>query len=55
MMIGIRDVRLGVNAAELDAGREYFDNRYKAAQNNIAETLKLSKTPENRARIEKTA
>jgi methyl-accepting chemotaxis protein len=53
MLIGMRDVRLGTNAADLQAAQAYFDSRHKGAQTNIAETLKLSKSPENRARIEK--
>jgi methyl-accepting chemotaxis protein len=53
MMVGIRDIRLGTSATELQAAQEYFDNRYKAAQNNIGETLKLSKSPENRERIDR--
>jgi len=53
MMIGVRDMRLATSAAELQAAQEYLDARHKAAQNNIGEALKLSKSPENRARIEK--
>jgi methyl-accepting chemotaxis protein len=53
MMIGIRDLRLARTAEELQTAQAYLDARYKAAQNNIGETLKNSKTPENRARIEK--
>jgi methyl-accepting chemotaxis protein len=53
MMIGVRDVRLAHNPAELQSAQDYLDARYKAAQNNIAESLKLSHAPENRARIEK--
>jgi methyl-accepting chemotaxis protein len=53
MMIGMRDARLARKPEELQAAQNYLDARYKAAQNNIAETLKLSKSPENRARIEK--
>ena len=53
MMIGVRDIRLARGPSELLAAQEYLDNRRKSAQSNIAETLKLSKSPENRARIEK--
>ena len=53
MMIGVRDIRLARVSAELQAAQEYLDSRQKAAQSNVGETLKLSKSPENRARIEK--
>jgi methyl-accepting chemotaxis protein len=53
MMIGMRDARLAKKAEELQAAQDYLDSRYKSAQTNIGETLKLSKNPENRARIEK--
>jgi methyl-accepting chemotaxis protein len=53
MMIGMRDARLARKAEELQAAQDYLASRHKAAQTNIAETLKLSKNPENRARIEK--
>jgi methyl-accepting chemotaxis protein len=53
MMIGVRDIRLASGSAELQAAQEYLGSREKAAQNNVGETLKLSKSPENRARIEK--
>src|SRR5690349_15409741 len=43
MMIGVRDVRLSTNADELQAAQNFLDARYKAAQTNIGETLKLSK------------
>src|SRR5262249_16352840 len=35
MMIGVRDVRLAHNQAELQSAQEYLDARYKATQNNI--------------------
>ena len=53
MMIGVREIRLSGNPAELQAAEEYLDARHKAAEGFIGETLKLSKSPENRARIEK--
>jgi methyl-accepting chemotaxis protein len=53
MMIGVRDIRLARASAELQAAQEYLNNRHKSAQNNIGETLNLSKSPENRARMEK--
>jgi methyl-accepting chemotaxis protein len=53
MMVGVRDIRLASNQAELQTAQDYLEARHKAALNNIGETLKLSKSPENRARIEK--
>ena len=53
MMVGVRDIRLANQAEELQAAEDYLAARHKAALNNIGETLKLSKSPENRARIEK--
>ena len=53
MMIGMRDARLAKKAEELQAAEDNLTARHKAAQTNIAETLKLSKNPENRARIGK--
>jgi methyl-accepting chemotaxis protein len=53
MMIGVREIRLSGNPAELQAAQDYLDARYKSAQNSIGETYKLSKSPENRARIER--
>jgi methyl-accepting chemotaxis protein len=53
MMIGVRDIRLARHSDELQAAQDYLDNRHKAALQNVQETLKLSKSPENRARIEK--
>src|SRR5215813_10772978 len=51
MMIGVRDIRLSRNSADLQSAQDYLDARYKAAQSHVAETLKLSKSPENHARI----
>jgi methyl-accepting chemotaxis protein len=53
MMIGVRDIRLARTTEELQAAQDYLDNRHKAALQNIEEAHKLSKSPENRARIEK--
>jgi len=53
MMIAVRDARLARKAEELQAAQAYLDERHKSAQSNISETLKLSKNPENHARIEK--
>src|ERR1700704_1795666 len=43
MMIGVRDIRLSRTSAELQAAQDYLDSRFKATQNNVGETLKLSK------------
>src|ERR1700743_537379 len=53
MMIGVREIRLSGNPAELQAAQDYLEVRHKAALNSIDETFKLSKSPENRVRIEK--
>jgi methyl-accepting chemotaxis protein len=53
MMIGVRDVRLASKPDELQAAQDYLAARHKAAKQNAGETLKLSKSPENHARIEK--
>jgi methyl-accepting chemotaxis protein len=53
MMIGVRDLRLATSTDQLQAAQDYLGNRHKAAQGSIGEALKLSKSPENRARIEK--
>ena len=53
MMIGVRDIRLASKSDELQAAQDYLDARHKAAKQNAGETLKLSKSPENHARIEK--
>ncbi len=53
MMIGVRDIRLASTSAELQAAQEYLAVRYKAAQEFIGESLKLSKSQENRERLEK--
>jgi methyl-accepting chemotaxis protein len=53
MMIGVRDLRLATSTDQLQAAQDYLGSRHKAAQGYIGEALKLSKSPENRARIEK--
>ncbi|MBR0830512.1 methyl-accepting chemotaxis protein [Bradyrhizobium manausense] len=53
MMVGLRDIRLADNAAEMQSGQEYLTLRQKSAQDFIGEALKLSKSPENRARLQK--
>jgi methyl-accepting chemotaxis protein len=53
MMVGVRDIRLSRKSDELQAAMDYLDARHKAAKQNVGETLKLSKSPENHARVEK--
>jgi methyl-accepting chemotaxis protein len=53
MMVGVRDLRLATSPADLQAAQDYLDNRFKSAQAYVGEALKLSKAPENHARIEK--
>jgi methyl-accepting chemotaxis protein len=53
MMIGVRDIRLASTRAQLLAAQEDVVNHYKAARGFISEALKLSKSAENRARLEK--
>ena len=53
MMVGVRDLRLATSPGDLQAAQAYLDNRFKGAQAYVGEALKLSKAPENRARIEK--
>jgi methyl-accepting chemotaxis protein len=53
MMVGVRDLRLATSTNELQAAQDYLGNRHRAAQGHIADALKLSKSPENHARIEK--
>ncbi len=53
MMIEVRDIRLARASAELQAAQEYLNTRHRSAQSFVGETLKLSKSPENRAQIEK--
>jgi hypothetical protein len=53
MMIGVRDIRLASTRAQLLAAQEDVVNQYKAAGGFISEALKLSKSAENRERLEK--
>ena len=53
MMIGVRDMRLAKTSEELQSAQDYLATRHKSALEHIGEAHKLSKSPENRARIEK--
>src|SRR5437867_2199836 len=53
MQIGIRDLRLASNAADMQKANEYVADRLKSLDHFADEMLKLSKSAENRARIEK--
>jgi methyl-accepting chemotaxis protein len=53
MQIGIRDLRLADNAADLQKAKDYMLTRLTSLNKFADEMLKLSKSAENRARIEK--
>ena len=53
MQVGVRDIRLANSPAELQKANDNVAARVKSASHFGDEMLKLSKSPENRARIEK--
>ena len=53
MQVGIRDLRLADSAADLQKAKDYVAARTASLNKFCDEMLKLSKSPENRARIEK--
>ena len=53
MQIGIRDLRLAESAADLQKAKDYVTARLASLDKFCDEMLKLSKSAENRARIEK--
>jgi methyl-accepting chemotaxis protein len=53
MQIGVRDVRLANAAANLQKANDYIAARLKSANDYVGEMLKLSRSAENRAQIEK--
>ena len=53
MQIGVRDLRFADNAADLQKARDYLSDRLTSLNKFSDEMLKLSKSTENRARIEK--
>ncbi len=53
MLVGVRDIRLARTSDDLQAAQEYLANRHKSAVQYIGEALNVSKSPENRARLEK--
>jgi methyl-accepting chemotaxis protein len=53
MQIGVRDLRLASNAADIQKASDYIATRLKSVDHFVDQMLKLSKSAENRARIEK--
>jgi methyl-accepting chemotaxis protein len=53
MQIAVRDLRLANNSVDLQKAVDGLASRLKSANHYSDEMLKISKTPENRARIEK--
>jgi methyl-accepting chemotaxis protein len=53
MMVGIRDLRLAGTQAELQAAQDYLAERHKSVHEHVDAALKLSKSAENRARLQK--
>ena len=53
MQIGVRDLRLADNAADLQKAKDFLSDRLTSLNRFSDEMLKLSKSAENRARIEK--
>jgi hypothetical protein len=53
MQVGVRDIRLAGSSADLQKANDNVAARVKSASHFGDEMLKLSKSPENRARIEK--
>ena len=53
MQIGVRDIRLANSPADVQKASDYLAARLKSVNHFSDEMLKLSRSPENRARIEK--
>jgi methyl-accepting chemotaxis protein len=53
MQIGVRDLRLANSSADMQKANDYIAVRLKSVNHFADEMLKLSKSAENRARIEK--
>ena len=53
MQLGMRDLRIADNAADLQKAKDYLSDRLTSLNKFSDEMLKLSKSAENRARIEK--
>jgi methyl-accepting chemotaxis protein len=53
MQMGVRDIRLAATPESLQKASDYIAARLKSANEFTDEALKLSRNPENRARIEK--
>ena len=52
MQIGVRDLRLATSSADMQKANEYIAARFKSVNHFADEMLRLSKSAENRARIE---
>ncbi len=53
MQMGVRDIRLANAPADMQRANDYLATRLKSVQRFVDEMLKLSRSAENRARIEK--
>ena len=53
MQMGVRDIRLAATPADLQKANEYLAARLNSVHKFVEEMLKLSRSAENRARIEK--
>jgi methyl-accepting chemotaxis protein len=53
MLVGVRDIRLARTSDDLQAAQEYLAKRHNSAVQYIGEALNVSKSPEDRARLEK--
>jgi methyl-accepting chemotaxis protein len=53
MQVGVRDLRLASSSTDLQKANDYLAARFKSANQFADEMLKLSRSSENRARIEK--
>ena len=53
MQMGVRDIRLANAPADMQRANDYLAARLKSVQRFVDEMLKLSRSAENRARIEK--
>ncbi|MCP3441952.1 methyl-accepting chemotaxis protein [Bradyrhizobium sp. CCGUVB14] len=55
MQIGIRDIMMSSSPAEMQKAATYFNDRQAAAEKFTGEMAKLSRSPENRKRIDRLA
>jgi methyl-accepting chemotaxis protein len=54
MQTAVRDIRLAVSPGDFQAAQDYLAARQKSANRFIEEMLALTRSPENRTRIERT-